>query len=200
MEKDANTLAEVKVQVALDFAAECHRYQWRKGTGAPYLIHVLSVTNRLALWGILKDEHAELWCASLLHDTIEDTSATIDILVDRFGQPVARIVNELTFRDRRPNELSRDYAEAKSRYLSTFDSASLEALVIKIADRLCNVEDYLASDAKYAVKYWDKARQLFQAMERRQTQIEQTFGKTIAATLADDYLTVQSKVETARAE
>jgi len=198
MEKPANTLAEVKVQVALDFAAECHRYQWRKGTGTPYLVHVLNVNNRLAIWGLLKDKHTDLWCASLLHDTIEDSSATIDDLVDKFSETVARIVNELTFRDRQIDESSRQYAAAKSQYLSTFGSSSIEALVIKVADRLCNVEDYLADDAKYAVKYWEKADPLFQAMNRRQPEIEKSFGKTIAAKLVADHRAVQHRIETVR--
>lgn len=198
MEKPANTLAEVKVQVALDFAAACHRYQWRKGTGTPYLIHVLTVTNRLAMWGILKEAHTDLWCASLLHDTIEDTSATIKDIVDRLGEPVGRIVTELTFRDRAPDETGRHYAEAKNEYLSTFDSKSIEALVIKIADRLSNVEDFLASDSNYAVKYWDKADPQFQAMDKRRTSIDQCYGSAVWTGLAADYASVRSRIEAER--
>src|ERR1035438_5967658 len=80
------------ISAALRFAAEAHDGQFRKGTRIPYLIHPLRVAKIL----IDYDCANELAIAGLLHDTVEDTDATIDEIRSIFGDNVARLVEFAT--------------------------------------------------------------------------------------------------------
>ena len=87
---DEESLA--KVEDAYHFAATYHRDQ-RRRSGEPYINHPVEVALILA-----KDLHmdADTVCAALLHDTVEDTSATLDDLTERYGQVVAELVDGVT--------------------------------------------------------------------------------------------------------
>ena len=83
------------VLAALEFAAERHRDQRRKGTeAAPYINHPIAVTRLLADVGGVSDP--VLLQAAILHDTVEDTDTTLDELEARFGPEVRRVVEEVT--------------------------------------------------------------------------------------------------------
>lgn len=80
---------------ALDFAAEKHRDQRRKGIEAsPYINHPIQVAEVLANHGGVDDKEALM--AAVLHDTIEDTEATHADLAARFGTTAADLVLEVT--------------------------------------------------------------------------------------------------------
>lgn len=74
-----------KIKQAYWFAAEFHKNQ-RRRSGEPYINHPVEVALILA-----KDLHMDVdtICAALLHDTVEDTPATLSDLTDRFGATVA---------------------------------------------------------------------------------------------------------------
>ncbi|HUH06117.1 MAG TPA: HD domain-containing protein, partial [Kofleriaceae bacterium] len=72
------------IRRAYDFAAKAHEGQTRR-SGDPYVTHPLSVA---AIIAELKLDEASI-CAGLLHDAVEDTSATIDQLTELFGKEVA---------------------------------------------------------------------------------------------------------------
>ena len=65
---------------------------------------------------------------------------------------------------------------------------SPEALIIKLADRICNTEDFLLTDPAYARTYLEKANSLYIAVYERQEEIKQRFGNAgiEAITEADD--------------
>lgn len=83
---------------ALLFAVDKHRAQARKGSGVPYITHLLSVASLVAEFG--GDETQVI--AALLHDSIEDQGVTEAELVERFGPGVARIVVACTDAFARP--------------------------------------------------------------------------------------------------
>lgn len=73
---------------ALLFAVDKHRAQVRKGSGVPYITHLLAVSALVAEFG--GDETQAV--AALLHDVIEDQGVDEPELAERFGPGVARIV------------------------------------------------------------------------------------------------------------
>ena len=81
-----------KAERAYRFAADFHRDQ-RRRSGEPYINHPVEVALILS-----KDLHMDedTICAALLHDTVEDTPATLEQLTDLFGQTVAELVDGVT--------------------------------------------------------------------------------------------------------
>ena len=79
------------VKRAYVFAARMHRGQLRK-SGDPYIMHPLEVANIVAQHNL----DAPSVCAGLLHDTVEDTEATIDAVRYQFGAEIASLVESLT--------------------------------------------------------------------------------------------------------
>lgn len=73
---------------AICYAVECHKEQMRKGSNKPYILHPLETMNILASMRADND----LLMAGVLHDTLEDTEATADDIVARFGAEVGRLV------------------------------------------------------------------------------------------------------------
>ena len=76
------------IQKAYVFAATAHAGQTRL-SGEPYLSHPLAVADTLAEMGFDEPTVA----AGLLHDTVEDTKATIEEIDENFGEEVADIVD-----------------------------------------------------------------------------------------------------------
>ena len=78
----------LRLERALRWAATCHHGQFRRGCGAPYLEHVVAVAMILDRVGF----EEEVLIAGLLHDVVEDTPATLEAVLARFGPVVAATV------------------------------------------------------------------------------------------------------------
>ena len=76
---------------AFNFAIEAHKNQ-KRVSGVPYVVHPVAVADILAE---LKLDSATI-ITGLLHDTIEDTKATYDIVLKEFGKEVADLVDGVT--------------------------------------------------------------------------------------------------------
>jgi (p)ppGpp synthase/HD superfamily hydrolase len=80
---------------------------------------------------------AEMLCAAVLHDVVEDTPATVNDVRERFGDRVASMVSWVT----RPEPADgADRTAAKAAYLSHLKDAPDDAIVVKLADRASNVQ------------------------------------------------------------
>ena len=124
---------------AIDYANEKHAGQTRK-SGEPYIIHPLAVAGILLEWGM----DADTVIAGVLHDTVEDTEASLDELESLFGRDVAFLVDGVT-------KVSQARAGMRSldSYLPhTKDNLSklmiavgedVRVIIIKLADRLHNM-------------------------------------------------------------
>ena len=124
------------------FAAERHANQKRK-SGEPYLSHPLEVAHILA--DMRLDEGTLV--GGLLHDTVEDTSATIDLIEREFGAEIARCVDGVT-------KIGRlRYQSMEARQAATFRKMLLalvrdiRVILIKLADRVHNMRTLDALDA-----------------------------------------------------
>ena len=79
------------IQKSYEFAAKAHDGQLRR-SGDPYVVHPLGVAATIA---DLKLDVPSV-CAGLLHDCVEDTSATVDQLGELFGKEIAFLVDGVT--------------------------------------------------------------------------------------------------------
>lgn len=123
---------------AAQFAAEKHKSQRRKDADAsPYINHPLALANVLATEGNI--DNPDVICAALLHDTIEDTDTTAEELSALFGSKVASIVLEVT------DDKSLEKHVRKQRQVEHAPHISKEAKLVKLADKICNLRDILAS-------------------------------------------------------
>lgn len=123
---------------AVAFAAEKHRNQRRKDAEAsPYINHPIALANVLANEGGVVD--VTVLCAAVLHDTIEDTETTADELNALFGPKVAAVVMEVT------DDKSLEKSVRKQLQVEHAPHTSPEAKLVKLADKICNLRDILAS-------------------------------------------------------
>lgn len=119
---------------ALDFAAQRHRDQRRKGDeSSPYINHLIRVATLLADVGGLRD--VELLQAAVLHDTLEDTRTTADELEAGFGERVRRLVEYMTDDRTLPKQ------ERKRRQIEQAPTLPPDAKLLKLADKIANVVD-----------------------------------------------------------
>ena len=119
---------------ALAFAAHKHRDQKRKGPDAsPYINHPIALANVLWIDGGVED--ADVICAALLHDTVEDTETTEAELVGKFGKKIASIVMEVTDDKKLPKARRKELQVEHAPHLSR------QAKLVKLADKISNVRD-----------------------------------------------------------
>ncbi len=123
-----------RVEEAFVYACVHHADQRRK-TGEDFIIHPIGVAKICA--GMRLD--TETLCAALLHDTVEDTSASLEEVQEAFGEEIAGLVDGvtkltgLTFQ-------SRDEAQAENyRKMMVAMASDVRVILIKLADRLHNM-------------------------------------------------------------
>jgi len=130
---------------ALDFAAERHSAQRRKGPdAAPYVNHLIEVATLVANVGQVDD--VEVLIAAVLHDVLEDTPTSADEVTERFGERVCRFVRALSDDKALPRKRRRE--------ITLEELPEMEALVkvIKLAD--------LSSNIKLLPPNWSEDRKL----------------------------------------
>jgi GTP diphosphokinase / guanosine-3',5'-bis(diphosphate) 3'-diphosphatase len=123
---------------ATRFAAEKHSEQRRKDSkSSPYINHPIQVAETLWTLGEVRD--ITLLVASILHDTVEDTGTKPDEIRAAFGEDVLALVLEVTDDKSLPKQVRKqlqvEHAPHKTR----------DAKLLKLADKICNVHDILAS-------------------------------------------------------
>jgi (p)ppGpp synthase/HD superfamily hydrolase len=131
-----------RFQKALQFAAKTHQKHPRKGSGHPYVGHLLGVCALVIEDGGTEDEAI----AALLHDAAEDRGGKrmLAKIRKRFGDDVAAIVEALsdTLERRKP-----DWHPRKERYIAHLEHQPTSVLRVSLADKLFNaratLRDYL---------------------------------------------------------
>src|ERR1044071_2650892 len=141
---------------ALTFAARKHRDQRRKDARAsPYINHPIALADVLVNEAGGMD--VEVLCAALLHDTIADTETTPEELEREFGRRIADVVIELT-----DNKMLKKRTR-KRMQIAHAASASRQAKLVKLADKICNLRDVNARppaswDLERRREYFDWAK------------------------------------------
>ncbi len=123
-----------QVRQAYRFADEVHLGQLRN-SGEPYITHPISVTQQCAEWKL----DAQALMAALLHDVIEDCGISKAEVIERFGAPVAELVDGLTKLDKLQFN-TREESQAESfRKMLLAMARDVRVILIKLADRTHNM-------------------------------------------------------------
>lgn len=127
---------------AATFAVTIHARQTRKGSGIPYIGHLLGVASLVLEHGGDEDQAI----AGLLHDAIEDAGAEQEAAIaDRFGPRVAGIVRTCTDADTVPKP---PWLARKQAYIAHLDTADRDALLVSACDKLHNARA-IVSDLRH---------------------------------------------------
>lgn len=160
---------------AIKFAAWKHKDQRRKDAGAsPYINHPIALASVLQEEGDVVDP--VVLAAALLHDTIEDTETTHDELRGQFGDDIADIVLEVT------DTKWIDKAVRKKLQISKAGHATARAKLVKLADKICNLRDIIASPpADWSVErkreYFDWAKAVVDQIRGSNRKLERRFDQ-----------------------
>jgi GTP pyrophosphokinase len=151
------------IRKAFDISVEAHSEQRRK-TGEPYIYHPIAVAKIVAYEIGLG---AVSIAAALLHDVVEDTEYTIDDIEQLFGETVARIVSGLT----KISNLKKDkdfsiQAENFRKMLLTLND-DVRVILIKVADRLHNMQTMDAMPAHKQVKIASETLYIYAPLAHR---------------------------------
>lgn len=159
---------------ALRYAVKAHEGQFRSD-GSPYIKHPERVAAFVRKFKKSKNLDA-LISAAFLHDTIEDTNTTHEDLEKMFGGLIASLVKELTSDKEKIKEIGKtDYLAQKMASMSSW------ALVIKLADRLDNVQDIAtAKTPEWRRKYRDETEKVLLRLEKDR-ELSKTHKKIISA-------------------
>ena len=128
-----------KIKRAIDFATAAHEGQLRV-SGEPFISHPLAVEKILDSWGMDEDTLV----AGILHDTVEDTSVTLEDIKTEFGENVAFLVDgvtKLSVARSGMRDIDTYLPETRDNFLRLMIAlgSDIRVLIIKLADRLHNM-------------------------------------------------------------
>ncbi len=140
-----------RFEQALVFAAQLHREQRRKGSGVPYISHLLGVTALVIEHGGDEDEAI----AALLHDAIEDQGGprAREKIRRRFGDRVTGIVDGCTDSETIPKP---PWKERKRAYIAHLSEAPASVRLVSAADKLHNARSILNDYRSLGEEIWQR--------------------------------------------
>ncbi len=160
---------------ALHFAADKHRAQSRKDAeSTPYINHPIALAHLLANYAGITDHN--VIAAAILHDTVEDTDATIDDIQEEFGMIIRNIVMEVT------DDKSLPSPERKRLQIQHAATISQSARLIKLADKISNLQDIIERPpAKWSLErkreYFDWAKAVIDQLRGTNEKLEALFDE-----------------------
>ena len=152
------------ISTATEFATKAHNGQYRKYTGEPYVTHPLEVCFRLSTF--MSNE--AVLAAAILHDTVEDTDATIEQINDLFGEEVASYVWYLT----KPPTFVGNRAHRKNLCSDRLRQAPKLARLIKVFDLWHNSESIRVHDPKFWLTFKQETKELLVHMDAFEVVLE----------------------------
>lgn len=187
------------IRSAFDTAVDAHRNQRRK-SGEPYILHPISVAKIVAQEIGLD---ATSIAASLLHDVVEDTEYSIEDIEKLFGISVAKIVEGLTKISKlsKENQVSLQAENFRKLLLTLNDD--VRVIIIKIADRLHNMQTMDAMPDYKQVKIASETLYIYAPLSHRiglyniKTELEDLSFKY---TEPENYKFIKSKIEGGKEE
>lgn len=150
-EASETPLLSDRFDAALAYASRIHRRQVRKGSGIPYVSHLLGVAS-IALESGADEDQA---IAALLHDAVEDQGgpARLVDIREQFGERVARIVDHCTDADCKPKPPWRARKEA---YLASLGDKPADSLLVSMADKTHNAGAIVADLVEHGDAVWGR--------------------------------------------
>ena len=187
------------IRLAFDTAVIAHRNQRRK-SGEPYVFHPISVAKIVA-HEIGLD--ATSIAAALLHDVVEDTEYSFEDIEKLFGSDVMRIVEGLTKISKLSKESNVSLQAENFRKLLITLNDDIRVIIIKIADRLHNMQTLDAMPEYKQIRIASETLYIYAPLSHRiglyniKTELEDLSFKY---TEADRYETIKNKIEESKEE
>jgi GTP pyrophosphokinase len=140
-----------RFEEALIYATRLHARQTRKGSGVPYVSHLLAVCALVMEFGGDEDQAI----AALLHDAVEDQGgdATRQEIRARFGERVTAIVNGCTDSETMPKPAWRPRKEA---YIANLRKAPTEVRLVSAADKVHNARTIASNYRQLGENLWSR--------------------------------------------
>lgn len=135
-----------KLEAAIAYAMECHKGASAKGTNLPYILHPIETVQILTRM----NADTNLLCAGILHDTLEDTDATLLEIYRRFGADVAALVNAHT-EDKR-----RSWYYRKLYTLTKLPEENIRVKMCAMADKVSNLRRLWSDYKKIGDELWER--------------------------------------------
>jgi hypothetical protein len=166
--------ADSLISRAVHFATQAHRRidQRRKYSQQSYEVHLKAVADIVA--SVTDD--AGMIAAAWLHDTVEDTPATLEDIEREFGRDVAALVSDLTDVSR-PGDGNRAVRKAIDRAHSA--QASVRAKTVKLADLIDNCRDICRHDERFARVFLVEMAALLEVLVEGDAALLQRAHKTL---------------------
>jgi (p)ppGpp synthase/HD superfamily hydrolase len=140
-----------RYESALVLAARAHAGQFRKGTDIPYIVHPVHVAYILERHGFSEDDVI----SGLLHDVVEDSSVSLDLIREEFGDMVMCTVDAVTERKRNTQgEIS--WEERRADSLERLRNGPASAAAVRAADTLHNALTLHSEFSKYGAQIWNR--------------------------------------------
>lgn len=135
---------------AIVFAVKAHAGTERRGKGFPYIVHPLEAVEIVAT--MTTDQ--ELLAAAALHDTVEDTSVTLDDIRREFGDRVAKLVEEESDVFMEGVSEADSWHERKQAAIDRLSHASRDAKMVALGDKLSNARIIYRDFVQKGDKLW----------------------------------------------
>jgi (p)ppGpp synthase/HD superfamily hydrolase len=140
---------------ALALAHRVHRTQLRKGSGVPYIAHVIGVASIVLEYGGSEDEAI----GALLHDALEDAPSDLAvaelrrIIPEQFGAEVLAIVEHCSDTTQHPKP---PWRERKQRYIDAAHHTPQSAMIVSASDKLHNLRALLRDHRRDGDDLWSR--------------------------------------------
>ena len=143
-----------RFEAALVYAHQVHQGQVRKGTGIPYVAHILGVAAIALEYGATEDQAI----GALLHDAAEDGGgeATLAEIRAKFGDEVADIVLGCSDSLVENPEEKAPWRERKESYILHIESASNSVCLVSTADKMHNVRAITRDYRHHGEDIWER--------------------------------------------
>ena len=148
-----------KIEKAVLFATKAHAGQLRKGSEKPYILHPMEA---MAIVTKYTDDE-DVIAAAVLHDTVEDTSVTLERLEKEFSPRVAALVASVTEDKKKDLPAESTWLERKQEAILHLETASHETKLLCLADKYSNLRDMYDDIEDFGSEYW----QLFNQKDGR---------------------------------
>ena len=120
---------------AILFAVKAHSGTERRGKGFPYIVHPMEAMEIVAT--MTSDQ--ELLAAAVLHDTVEDTSVTVEEIRQQFGERIATLVESESDKEIENKSEEESWHERKRAAIERLAKAPHDAKIVALGDKLSNM-------------------------------------------------------------
>ena len=144
-----------KVEKAVVFATRAHAGTYRKGKNKPYILHPIEAM------AIVKQftEDEDVLAAAVLHDTVEDTSVTVERLEIEFGPRVAELVASVSEDKKKERPAESTWKERKQETINGLKNASRDTKLLCLGDKLSNLREMSEDYADIGDELWERFNQ-----------------------------------------